>query len=98
MPFVSIHCDSKVTLSKAYNQSYNGKSRHLGLRYSYLSQLLIDGVITIDFVRSCQNLADPLTKGLARDIVLKTSNRMRLKSIKILGLTSKVHHLCESKH
>ena len=79
MPLVSIHCDSEATLSRAYSQIYNGKSRHIGLRHSYVRQLLTDGVITIDFVKSCQNLADPLTKGLARDIVFKTSKGMGLK-------------------
>ena len=79
MPPVSIHCDSEATLSRAYSQIYNGKSRHIGLRHSYVRQLLTDGVITIDFVKSCQNLADPLTKGLARDIVFKTSKGMGLK-------------------
>ncbi|CAM8930985.1 unnamed protein product [Rhodiola kirilowii] len=31
---ISIHCDSKATLAKAYSQMYNGKSRHLGIRHS----------------------------------------------------------------
>ena len=79
MPPVSLHCDSEATLSQAYSQIYNGKSRHIGLRHSYVRQLISDGVITIDFVKSSQNLADPLTKGLARDLVLKTSKGMGLK-------------------
>ena len=79
MPPVSLHCDSEATLSRAYSQIYNGKSRHIGLRHSYVRQLISDGVITIDFVKSSQNLADPLTKGLARDLVLKTSKGMGLK-------------------
>jgi hypothetical protein len=54
---------------------------HIGLRHSYVRQSLIDGVITIDFVRSVQNLADPLTKGLARDLVWKTSEGMGLKPL-----------------
>jgi hypothetical protein len=49
--------------------------------HSYVRQLLTDGVITIDFVRSVQNLADPLTKGLARDLVWKTSKGMSLKPL-----------------
>jgi hypothetical protein len=78
---ISLHCDSQATLSRAYSHIYNGKSRHIGLRHSYVRQLLTDGVITIDFVRSVQNLADPLTKGFARDLVWKTSKGMRLKPI-----------------
>ena len=80
---ISIHCDSAATLAKAYSQVYNGKSRHIGLRHSYVRELLTNGVITIDFVRSNQNLADPLTKGLTRDIVNKTSKGMGLKPIEL---------------
>jgi hypothetical protein len=50
VPPVSLHCDSQTTLSRAYNHIYNGKSRHIGLRHSYVRQLLTDGVITIDFL------------------------------------------------
>nr|GEV19870.1 zinc finger, CCHC-type [Tanacetum cinerariifolium] len=31
---ISIRCDSAPTMAKAYNQIYNGKSRHLGVRHS----------------------------------------------------------------
>ena len=52
---------------------YNGKSRHIGLRHSYVKDLITNGVITIDFVRLNQNLANPVTKGLIRDLVNKIS-------------------------
>jgi hypothetical protein len=78
---VSIHCDSQSTLSKAYSQVYNGKSRHIGLRHSYVRDLISNGVISIMFVRTEKNLADPLTKGLTKDMVLKTSLGMGLKPI-----------------
>lgn len=83
MPSISLHCDSQSALSRAYSQVYNGKSRHIGLRHSYVRNLITDGVITIDYVKSGQNLADPLTKGLARDLVWKTSQGMGLKPTKI---------------
>ncbi|GJX66323.1 hypothetical protein Tco_0300666 [Tanacetum coccineum] len=66
---ISIHCDSAATLAKAYSQMYNGKSRHLGVRHSMIRELIRNGVISIEFVRSQHNLADHLTKGLARDLL-----------------------------
>ncbi|GJT89262.1 zinc finger, CCHC-type containing protein, partial [Tanacetum coccineum] len=57
------------TMAKAYSQIYNGKSRHLGVRHSMIRELIMNGVISIEFVRSQKNLADHLTKGLARDLV-----------------------------
>ncbi|CAM8986844.1 unnamed protein product [Rhodiola kirilowii] len=78
---ISIHCDSKATLAKAYSQMYNGKSRHLGVRHSAVRELITHGVISIDYVRTHQNLADHLMKGLARDLVHKSCIGMGLKHI-----------------
>ncbi|GJR97725.1 zinc finger, CCHC-type containing protein [Tanacetum coccineum] len=70
---ISICCDSAATLAKAYSQMYNGKSRHLGVRHRMIRELITNGVVSIEFVRSQQNLADHLTKGLARDLVIKSA-------------------------
>ncbi|GKE17441.1 zinc finger, CCHC-type containing protein, partial [Tanacetum coccineum] len=77
---ISIRYDSAATLAKSYIQMYNGKSRHLGVRHSMIHELITNGVISIEFLRSQQNLADHLTKGLARDLVIKSVEGMRLKS------------------
>nr|GEX90820.1 zinc finger, CCHC-type [Tanacetum cinerariifolium] len=55
---ISIRYDSATTLAKDYSQMYNGKSRHLGVRYSMIRELITNGVISIAFVRSQQNLAE----------------------------------------
>ena len=62
MPPVSIYCDSQATLSRAYSQVYNGKSRHIRLRHSYVRQLITDGVITIDFVKVVRKLGRSFNK------------------------------------
>ena len=68
-----MYCDSEATLSKAYNKMYNGKSRHIGLRHDYIRQLIEFGIISIVYVRSNNNLANPFTKALSRDTVGVTS-------------------------
>ncbi|GJW67377.1 hypothetical protein Tco_0121801 [Tanacetum coccineum] len=77
---IFIPYDSAATLAKAYSQMYNRKSRHLGVRHSMIRELITNGVISIEFVRSQQNLADHLTKGLARNLVIKSVEGMGLKS------------------
>ncbi|GKD57279.1 hypothetical protein Tco_1290666 [Tanacetum coccineum] len=47
---ISVHCDSQSTLSRAYNQVYNGKSSHISLKHRQVSQLINDGVITVSFL------------------------------------------------
>ncbi|GJS31092.1 zinc finger, CCHC-type containing protein [Tanacetum coccineum] len=89
---ISIRCDSAPTMAKAYSQIYNGKSRHLGVRHSMIRELIMNGVISIEFVRSQKNLADHLTKGLARDLVNKCKTKrityvnMKFCRFKKLGL------------
>nr|GEX29464.1 zinc finger, CCHC-type [Tanacetum cinerariifolium] len=68
---ISIRCDSAPTIARAYSQIYNGKSRHLGVRLSMVKELIRNGLISIEFVRTQHNLVDHLTKGLARDLVYK---------------------------
>ncbi|GJR85689.1 zinc finger, CCHC-type containing protein [Tanacetum coccineum] len=77
---IFICCDSDATLAKAYRQMYNGKSRHLGVMHSMIYELIMNGVVSMKFVRSQQNLAGHLTKGLARDLVIKSAEGMGLKS------------------
>ncbi|GJV90383.1 hypothetical protein Tco_1538196 [Tanacetum coccineum] len=83
---ISICCDSAATLAKAYSQMYNRKSRHLYVRHSMIRELIMNGVIYIEFVRSQQNLIDHLTKGLARDLVIKSAEWMGLKGLKHMYL------------
>nr|GEV43390.1 hypothetical protein [Tanacetum cinerariifolium] len=81
-PITSIYIryDSAATLVKAYNQMYNENSRHLGVRRSMIHELITNMVISIEFVRPQQNLADHLMKGLARDLVIKSVEGVGLKS------------------
>ena len=50
---------------------YNGKSRHIRRRHDTVRQLLSSGIITVDYVKSKDNIADPLTKGLTREMIAK---------------------------
>lgn len=47
------------------------------LRHNIGKQLLESGVVTLDYVRSELNLADPLTKPLNRRLVVNTSRGIR---------------------
>ncbi|BFG40858.1 hypothetical protein CerSpe_271320 [Prunus speciosa] len=78
---VCIHCDCMAAQARAKNNVYNGKSRHIRRRHNTIKQLLSNGIISIDYIRSKQNLADPLTKGLSREQIKLTSRGMGLKPI-----------------
>ena len=82
MPPICIHCDSQSAIGRAQNSMYNGKSRHIHRRHNTIRQLLSIGVISLDYVRSKDNIENMLTKGLNRELVEKSSKGMRLKLIK----------------
>ena len=76
MPTVYIHNSSQTTIGRTCNIMYNGKSRHIQWRHNTIRQLLSSGIITIDFVRSKDNIVGPIAKGLTRELFENSSKRM----------------------
>ncbi|KAL0320072.1 UNVERIFIED_CONTAM: Retrovirus-related Pol polyprotein from transposon TNT 1-94 [Sesamum radiatum] len=79
VPAIMIHCDSQSAIGRAQSGMYNGKSRHISRRHNTIRQLISSGIISIDYIKSKENLADPLIKGLSRDQVYCLSRGMGLK-------------------
>ena len=75
---ICMHCDCQVAIARAKNKIYNGKSRHIRWRHNIVRQLIDNGVMSLDFVRSKTNLVDPLTKPLVRRLVSETSRGIGL--------------------
>ncbi|PHT78631.1 hypothetical protein T459_16683 [Capsicum annuum] len=76
---VCIHCDSQAAIGRAGSMIYNSKSHHMRWRHNTVRELLFSGIITIDYVKSKDNVLDPLTKGLSREGVERTSKGMGLR-------------------
>ena len=81
MSAISLYCDYDATMSRAYSNINNGKSRHISIRHGYVQELISNEVITIVYVKFMNNLADLLIKKLYRDMVRKTTSGMRLKLV-----------------
>ena len=64
MSGIHIHCDSQSAIARAQNNLYNGKSCHIRRQHKTIRELILTGVITIDYIKSVDNLADLFTKGL----------------------------------
>ena len=58
---------------------YNGRSRLIRRRHNTVRQLLSSGIISIDYVKSSDNLLDPLMKVLVREAVERSSKEMGLR-------------------
>ena len=61
VPTICIHCDSQSAIGRAQSNMYNGKFSHICRRHNTIRQLISTEVISIDYVRSKDNIADPLT-------------------------------------
>ncbi|KAG9440057.1 hypothetical protein H6P81_020222 [Aristolochia fimbriata] len=82
IPAILINCDNQATIMKVKSKNHNSKSsRHIELRYKILRKLTSTGIITLSYVKSMENLADHLTKGLSRGQVQFASRGMGLKPI-----------------
>jgi hypothetical protein len=79
MPAVLIHCDSTAAIAKIENRFYNGKRRQIRRKHSTVRDMISKGAVRVDHVRTDENLADPLTKGLAKEKVYKSNVKMGLK-------------------
>ena len=80
-PSLSMHYDCQAAIAIAKNKTFNGKNRHIRLRHNIVKQLLKDGIISINYVKSEVNLADPLTKPLEKKLIFETSRGMGLEPI-----------------
>ena len=81
-PSVPIHCDSQAAIAVTKYSVYNGKKRHIRVRHESVRQFIVNGVFSLEYVRTEKNLADPFTKGLDRRKVLDSSRGMGLRDTK----------------
>ena len=72
IPPILIHCDSTAAIGRIKNRYYNGKSIPIRRKHSTIRSYLSDGIITVDYIKSNNNLANPFTKALAKDRVWNT--------------------------
>lgn len=75
LPAISLHCDNKSVIELVKQAHSNKKmNRHIYVRYKSVRSLLNKEVVSLNFVKSEQNIADQLTKGLSRNVVLYHGN------------------------
>ena len=67
IPPILIHCESTAAISRVKNHYYNNKSRPIRRKHSTVRSYLNSGIITVNYIKSNNNLTDPFTKALAKD-------------------------------
>ena len=78
---ISLLSDLESSCSVSLSKVYNGKKRSIWIRHSAMRHLLKHSVVSLDLVRSKDNLVDPSTKGFSGRVILDMSRGIGLKPI-----------------
>jgi hypothetical protein len=63
----TIRCDNQAAIATLKNEAQHSLAKHIDIRYHFIKDLMEEGLLTVEYVRSEENLADILTKPLGKD-------------------------------
>jgi hypothetical protein len=70
IPAILMNCDNQTVIAKVTSSKDNGKSsRHVKRRLKFVRKLRNSGVISVTYISTNKNLADPFTKGLPYNVI-----------------------------
>ena len=64
---VTIHYDSIAALAYVKDPRYHGKTKHIGIRYHYIHDMVTHKEVVLKHISMTRMIADPLTKPIGRD-------------------------------
>ena len=71
IPSLLMHCDSQATKDKAKSKILM-KKKNMTIIHKFIRHLISHGVISLDYVRSKNNIIDSLTKHFALQQVIQS--------------------------
>ena len=66
MDATCIHCDNQSCVKLSENPMFHDKSKHIEIKYHYIRDMVQRGVVKVQYVATEEQIADVLTKPLAR--------------------------------
>ena len=64
----TIFCDNQTAIAIVHHPEFHTRTKHIDIAFHFLCDHIESGTINITYVPSCENLADLLTKSLARPL------------------------------
>ena len=84
LPAILMNCDNQTVIMKVNSAKDNAKSsRHVKRRLKSVRKMRNSGVITVSYIQTDKNLADPFTKGLSRNVIDSASREMGLRPVSV---------------
>jgi hypothetical protein len=65
---IVVRVDNVGAIFMSENITATNRTRHIDVRYHFIREIIEDGVVKIQFVRTAENKADPFTKNVKSDI------------------------------
>jgi hypothetical protein len=82
VPPILMYCNNQSMLTQVMNTKDNSKSnKHIKHRLKSVRKIKNTGVIAVSYVKSENNLSDPFTKGLPRNVISMMSKNMGMRPI-----------------
>lgn len=81
-----IYADNNGAISNTQNYKNHRRTKHIDIRYHFVKERVANGDITFEYIPSAENLANILTKPLARDTVIQLCTAMGLRSVEAGGV------------
>jgi hypothetical protein len=75
-----LHCDNDAASRLAEDHMWHPQVKHIRVKYHSIRELVTNGELTVTRVRSCDNIADILTKALARPDFLRLRDYLGLRT------------------
>jgi hypothetical protein len=76
-----LYCDNQATISLVNNPVHHDRTKHTEIDRHFIKEKMDEGVIQVCFVKSRDQLADVLTKGLCNVTFMKICSKMGLIDI-----------------
>jgi hypothetical protein len=80
IPAIFMNCDNQTVITKVKSAKDNTKStRYVKRRLKSIRKLRNSGVITVAYIQTYKNLADPFTKVLSRNVIEIASREIGMR-------------------
>ena len=79
---VTILVDNKSAISLCKNPVHHDRSKHIDLRYHFIRDCVEEKKINVEHIRTNEQLADILTKSLARPKFLEMRGKIGLRLVR----------------